>query len=43
MTDGSRAECVQAVTDVLIVGGGPAGAWAALTARETGARVVLRR
>lgn len=28
-------------TDVLVVGGGPAAAWAALSAAETGARVVL--
>ncbi|WP_159888243.1 FAD-dependent oxidoreductase [Paenibacillus puerhi] len=28
-------------TDVLIIGGGPAGAWAALTAAEQGAAVVL--
>lgn len=29
------------VTDVLVVGGGPAGTWAALKAAESGARVVL--
>ncbi|MFK0334286.1 FAD-dependent oxidoreductase [Rhizobium sp. NPDC090275] len=28
-------------TDVLVVGGGPAGAWAALSAAQNGARVVL--
>ncbi|MFD2249266.1 succinate dehydrogenase/fumarate reductase flavoprotein subunit [Pseudochelatococcus lubricantis] len=28
-------------TDVLVIGGGPAATWAALTAREEGARVVL--
>src|SRR5262245_49899558 len=27
--------------DVLVLGGGPAGAWAAITAAEEGARVVL--
>ena len=28
-------------TDVLVIGGGPAATWAALTARSEGARVVL--
>ncbi|MTH33751.1 FAD-dependent oxidoreductase, partial [Paracoccus limosus] len=28
-------------TDVLVIGGGPAGTWAALSARQAGARVVL--
>ncbi|MDH4989337.1 FAD-binding protein [Aquamicrobium lusatiense] len=28
-------------TDVLVIGGGPAGTWAALSARQTGARVIL--
>ena len=28
-------------TDVLVIGGGPAGVWAALTAAERGARVIL--
>lgn len=28
-------------TDVLVIGGGPAGLWSALTARQEGARVVL--
>ncbi|MFC7620887.1 FAD-binding protein [Microlunatus sp. GCM10028923] len=28
-------------TDVLVIGGGPAGGWAAVSAAETGARVVL--
>lgn len=28
-------------TDVLVIGGGPAGTWAALSARHTGARVTL--
>ena len=41
MIDTTRAECVEAVADVLIVGGGPAGAWAALAARQEGARVIL--
>src|ERR687892_701914 len=29
------------VTDVLVLGGGPAGAWAAIAAADAGARVVL--
>src|SRR5437879_8948418 len=29
------------VADVLVLGGGPAGAWAALTVAENGAKVVL--
>ena len=29
------------VADVLVIGGGPAGCWAALAARETGATVIL--
>ncbi len=29
------------VTDVLVLGGGPAGAWAAIAARAAGAEVVL--
>ena len=41
MADASRAEPTDAATDVLIVGGGPAGAWAALAARQEGARVIL--
>ncbi|MEH1928946.1 MULTISPECIES: FAD-dependent oxidoreductase [unclassified Nostoc] len=28
-------------TDVLVLGGGPAGSWAALSAAKQGARVVL--
>jgi len=28
-------------TDVLVIGGGPAGAWAALSAAQNGARVIL--
>ena len=27
--------------DVLVIGGGPAGSWAALTAKENGASVIL--
>src|SRR5262245_21639793 len=35
------AEALDVSTDVLVVGGGPAGAWAAVAAAEVGARVVL--
>ena len=28
-------------TDVLVIGGGPAAAWAAIAARERGAKVVI--
>ncbi len=35
------AETLELVTDVLVIGGGPAGAWAAITARRAGAQVVL--
>ena len=34
MADASRAEPMDAATGVLVVGGGPAGAWAALAARQ---------
>jgi len=34
-------EGVQLTTDILVLGGGPAGAWAAITAAESGAAVVL--
>src|SRR5688500_17119908 len=34
-------EALDAAADVLVVGGGPAGAWAAVAAAEAGARVVL--
>ncbi|NLR97510.1 FAD-binding protein [Rhizobium sp. P38BS-XIX] len=34
-------EALHLQTDVLVIGGGPAGAWAALAAAEAGARVVL--
>jgi succinate dehydrogenase/fumarate reductase flavoprotein subunit len=37
----SRSYDTSLVADVLVIGGGPAGAWAALTATEAGARVVL--
>jgi succinate dehydrogenase/fumarate reductase flavoprotein subunit len=37
---GARAT-LELVTDVLIIGGGPAGAWAALAARAAGCEVVL--
>ncbi|MEL3960998.1 FAD-binding protein [Lysinibacillus endophyticus] len=32
---------IEIVSDVLVIGGGPAGAWAALTAASKGAKVVL--
>lgn len=31
----------QATTDVLVLGGGPAGAWAAWSAASQGAKVIL--
>jgi succinate dehydrogenase/fumarate reductase flavoprotein subunit len=34
-------ETADALADVLVIGGGPAGAWAAVAAAEAGARVVL--
>ena len=36
-------ELLDLSTDVLVIGGGPAGTWAALRARQSGADVVLRR
>jgi succinate dehydrogenase/fumarate reductase flavoprotein subunit len=36
-----NAEALDAWTDVLVIGGGPAGAWAALAATEAGVRVML--
>lgn len=41
MAAGARREPLELETDVLILGGGPAATWAALTARSAGARVVL--
>jgi succinate dehydrogenase/fumarate reductase flavoprotein subunit len=35
------AEALDVLADVLVIGGGPAGAWAAVAATEAGARVVL--
>jgi succinate dehydrogenase/fumarate reductase flavoprotein subunit len=35
------AGALDALTDVLVIGGGPAGAWSAVAAAEAGARVVL--
>ena len=35
------AEALDVSTDVLVVGGGPAGAWAAVAAAEAGSRVIL--
>ena len=34
------AAALELDTDVLVIGGGPAATWAALTARSEGARVV---
>jgi succinate dehydrogenase/fumarate reductase flavoprotein subunit len=36
-----EVEALDIVADVLVVGGGPAGAWAAVAAAETGAKVIL--
>ncbi len=36
-----RGETLDLATDVLVIGGGPAAAWAAVAAAEAGARVVL--
>lgn len=36
-----KAQDLQLVADVLVIGGGPAGCWAALSAMEQGASVVL--
>ena len=41
MADASRPEPIAAATGVLVVGGGPAGAWAALAARQAGTQVIL--
>lgn len=38
---GLSAEILRLEADVLVLGGGPAGTWAALTAAQRGARVVL--
>jgi succinate dehydrogenase/fumarate reductase flavoprotein subunit len=35
------ADALDTATDVLVIGGGPAGAWAAVAAAEAGARVIL--
>jgi flavin-dependent dehydrogenase len=35
------AEALDVSADVLVIGGGPAGAWAAIAAAEAGARVIL--
>ena len=37
----ARGNRLELLTDVLVIGGGPAGAWAALTARAAGCDVVL--
>jgi succinate dehydrogenase/fumarate reductase flavoprotein subunit len=39
--DGRTADTVELDADVLVLGGGPAGAWAAISAAGEGARVVL--
>ena len=36
-----NAEALDVLTDVLVIGGGPAGAWAAVAAAGAGARVIL--
>ncbi|QKJ86900.1 FAD-binding protein [Paramixta manurensis] len=41
MTLPLRAEATEESADVLVIGGGPAGAWAALSAAEAGLRVIL--
>lgn len=41
MTNSGTVTELQLDTDVLVIGGGPAGAWAAVTAASQGARVVL--
>jgi succinate dehydrogenase/fumarate reductase flavoprotein subunit len=38
---GDREKAFELIADVLVLGGGPAGAWAAITAAECGASVVL--
>lgn len=40
-TDPSGSDRLQLEADVLVIGGGPSGAWAALAAAENGAKVVL--
>src|SRR5215467_13187040 len=37
----AEGDGVSATADVLVIGGGPAGCWAAITAAENGASVVL--
>src|SRR4051794_27551051 len=39
--DGRTADAVELDADVLVLGGGPAGTWAAISAAGEGARVVL--
>lgn len=43
MKGGPRADVASSglIADVLVLGGGPAGAWAALTAAERGSKVIL--
>ena len=36
-----QGDALSVSADVLVIGGGPAGAWAAVAAAEAGARVVL--
>ena len=37
----NRGETLNLAADVLVIGGGPSGAWAAIAATEAGARVIL--
>jgi len=39
--DATPDDDIELVTDVLVIGGGPAGTWAAIRARQAGAAVVL--
>jgi succinate dehydrogenase/fumarate reductase flavoprotein subunit len=41
VSDSKTFEPLELATDVLVIGGGPAAVWAALTARAEGARVLL--
>lgn len=40
-SNGNSANGIQLEADVLVIGGGPAGTWAAITAASSGAKVVL--
>ncbi|GAB2717924.1 FAD-dependent oxidoreductase [Paenibacillus thermoaerophilus] len=41
MTDSQKSQGITLEADVLVIGGGPAGTWAAITAAQSGAKVVL--